>query len=250
MVDITPPAAASTPTSPTDERFTEGIVRRLPFEALSPASTVNPNAADPIDNRIHNGVRWAPSVGQPTRPPTPPAAITARQPSRTSIADSPPTPLEIFNNGANASPAVLPSSDEATREPITLRWPPRLVHLEDIPQQRRRLISDSILETFNISTPRPFQFEAINHCTFNDDTFLSICRGTADGKSLVPKTLTILRRGIALIMVPLVGLGTDQVEKAYLEDHGIESYHVDEHKRHDGVMLMRRLKSASIDELK
>ena len=211
---------------------------------------MNSPAADRIDNRIHNGVRWAPSVGQLTRPPTPSAELTARQPSRPSIADSPPTPLEINNNGANASPAVLPSSDEATREPIVLRSPPPLVRLEDIPQQRQRLLRASILETFNISTPRPFQLEAINHCTFNDDTFISICRGTADGKSLVPQTLTILRRGIAIIMVPLVGLGTDQVEKAYLEDHGIESYHVDEHKRQDGVMPMRRLKSATIDELK
>ena len=244
MADITPAAAAPAPTSPTDQRSPQGIVLRLPFEAFSPGPA-SANDADPIDNRIHNGVQWAPSVGQPTRPPSPSAAIPSRQPTHTSIAHSPTAPLGILN-GANASPA----SGETLRQPITWRSPPPLVRVDDIPHQRRRLISDAILQTFNISTPRPFQLEAIHHCTFNDDTCISICRGTADGKSLVPKTLTILRRGIALILVPLVGLGTDQVEKAHLEEHGIESYHVDEHKRHDGVMLMRRLKSATMDELK
>ena len=246
MADITPSAAALTPTSPTDQRSPQGIVLRLPFEALTPApAPASANDADPIDYRIHDGVRRAPSVGQPTRPPSPSAATPSRQPTHASIADSPTAPLGTFD-GANASPP----SDETLRQPIARRSPPPLVRLDHIPLQRRRLISDSILQTFNISTPRPFQLEAIHHCTFNDDTCLSICRGTADGKSLVPKTLTILRRGIALILVPLVGLGTDQVEKAYLEEHGIESYHVDEHKRHDGVMLMRRLKSATMDELK
>ena len=245
MADITPAAAAPTsaaptPTSRTDQRSPQGIVLRLPFEALTPAPA-SANDADPINN----GVRWAPSVRPSMRPPTPSAALQSSQPTRTSSADSPPDPLGIFN-GANASPP----SDETSRLPITLRSPPPLVRLDDIPHQRRRLICESILQTFNISTPRPFQLEAIHHCTFNDDTCISICRGTADGKSLVPKTLTILRRGIALIMVPLVGLGTDQVEKAYLEEHGIESYHVDELKHHDGVMLNRRLKSATMDELK
>ena len=130
MVDITPAAAAPTLTSPTDQRSPQGIVLWLPFEALTPASA---NAANPIDNRIHNGVRWAPSVGQPTRPSTPSAAIPSRQPTRTSIADSPPAPLEILN-GANASPA----SDETLRQTITRRSPPPLVRLDDIAALARK----------------------------------------------------------------------------------------------------------------
>ena len=48
-------------------------------------------------------------------------------------------------------------------------------------------------------------------------------------------------------MVPLVGLGTDQVEKAYLEEHDID---MDEHKQDDERMLMQRLSTATLAELK
>ena len=53
-------------------------------------------------------------------------------------------------------------------------------------------------------------------------------------------------------MASLAWLGTNQVEKVQLMEHGIESYHIDKQKNHDEKRLMRRwrLMSAMHDELK
>ena len=74
-------------------------------------------------------------------------------------------------------------------------------------------------------------------------------RATADGKSLVPQTAALLRKGVAIIMVPLHGLGSNQVEKANIPEQGIEAYHIDEHKRADGSMLRDHLLSLTGDVL-
>ena len=50
-------------------------------------------------------------------------------------------------------------------------------------------------------------------------------------------------------MVPLHGLGSDQVEKANIPDQGIKAYYVDEHKRADAFMLQDRLLSLTNNEL-
>ena len=40
----------------------------------------------------------------------------------------------------------------------------------------------------------------------------------ADGKSLVPLTITTIGRGVAIMLVPLIDLGSDQVGKAIVVD--------------------------------
>jgi superfamily II DNA helicase RecQ len=50
-----------------------------------------------------------------------------------------------------------------------------------------------------------------------------LLRATADGKSLVPLTTSIIRTGVTLVLVPLHGLGSDQVDKATVLDHGVEA---------------------------
>ena len=192
------------------------------------ATTMPPNATPSTSPKITARVRWAAYVHPPAKIIGPSASSREHE-----VADSSSAPV------ASVDTAVAPTRD-----------PPPLVSLSDIPARQQQLLRAAILQTFGIPNPRPFQMEAINHCTFEDDTYISINRGTADGKSLVPQTLSITRRGVAIIMVPLVGLGTDQVEKAQLAEHGIESYHIDEHKRNDEKKLMRRLMSATHDELK
>ena len=248
MSSSTPVTAASlvppTPVS-NDVRTFDDVAVRLPFtdspegyarstDASSSApdhtaaTTMPPNAPPSTSPKISACVRWATFVHPPAEIITP--SVSSRE-----------------HDVANSSSAPVTSADTAV---APTRDPPPLVKIADIPTRIQELLRAAILQTFGIATPRPFQIEAINHCTFEDDTYISINRGTADGKSLVPQTLTITRRGVALIMVPLVGLGTDQVEKAQLVDHGIESYHIDEHKKHDEQRLMRRLLSATADELK
>ena len=48
------------------------------------------------------------------------------------------------------------------------------------------------------------------------------------GKSLVALAIASMRRGVSIIQVPLLGLGTDQVAKAIRVDVNIEAWHIDE----------------------
>ena len=83
-----------------------------------------------------------------------------------------------------------------------------------------------IKDTFHINPPRDYQIEAINHLAFYDDTYLVLVRNTADGKLLVPLTVALLRTGISIIIVPLHGLGSKQVEKSNILELGVEAYYV------------------------
>ena len=124
----------------------------------------------------------------------------------------------------------------------------RILPLEEIPSQHVEIIKDAIQDVYGFSDPRPFQIEAINHLAFDVDSSLVLVRRTADGKSLVPLTVSVLRRGITLVLVPLHGLGSDQVDKATVPAHGIEAYYVDEHKFSHAKMLEQRLRAYSEEE--
>ena len=52
------------------------------------------------------------------------------------------------------------------------------------------------------------------------------------------------------MMVPLHGLGSDQVEKAISKEHGVEAYYVDEHRSEHAQALRRRLMRLSKPESK
>jgi superfamily II DNA helicase RecQ len=51
-------------------------------------------------------------------------------------------------------------------------------------------------------------------------------------------------------MVPLHGLGSDQVDKSTLREKGVNAYYIDQHKRANEAALRRRLEQLSIDEAK
>eukprot|EP00956_Cyclotella_meneghiniana_P015563 scaffold23905_cov26-Cyclotella_meneghiniana.AAC.2 len=104
-----------------------------------------------------------------------------------------------------------------------------LVPSDDIPNRHVTIIKDAIKDVYGFDNPGPFQIKAINHLAFNDDSSLVLIRRTADGKSLVPLTVSVLRGGVTLVLVPLHGLGSDQVDKATVPEHGIEAYYVNEH---------------------
>ena len=126
-----------------------------------------------------------------------------------------------------------------------------LVALPDIPERQLTCIKDAIRTLYpQIENPRDFQLEAINHLTFADDAALILIRRTADGKSLVPLITSVIKGGVSLVLVPLHGLGSDQVDKATVQECGIEAYYVDEHRFAHAKSLMKRLKSFSVDEAK
>ena len=123
-----------------------------------------------------------------------------------------------------------------------------LVPSDDIPNRHVTIIKDTIKDVYGFDNPGPFQIEAINHLAFNDDSSVVLIRRTADGKSLVPLTVSVLRGGVTLVLVPLHGLGSNQVDKAAVLEHGIEAYYVDEHMYGNAKMLEERLAQYSEEE--
>jgi len=132
---------------------------------------------------------------------------------------------------------------------VVHRVSPTLIPFADIPSFRISILRGLIKDAFRIEHPREYQIEAINHLASNDDTYLVLVRKTADGKSLVPLTVALLRPGISITLVPLHGLGSDQVEKSNIPELGVEAYYVDEHKRSDAGALRKRLLSLTKEEL-
>ena len=114
-------------------------------------------------------------------------------------------------------------------------------------QQHVEIIKDAIKDVYGFADPRPFQIEAINHLAFGDNSSLVLVRRTADGKSLVPLTVSILRGGITLVLVPLHGLGSDQVDKATVPCTR-SPYYANEHKFSNAKMLEQRFRAYSEEE--
>lgn len=99
-----------------------------------------------------------------------------------------------------------------------------------MPDEHRDIIVETLCRDWGITSPREFQIEVINRGAFFDDSVMYIVAGTGSGKSAIPLCISSLRRGMTVVLVPLLGLGSDQVAKALFVDRGIEAYHVDEHK--------------------
>ena len=138
-----------------------------------------------------------------------------------------------------------PSDDEDdevianTDTTIDVNRPPIL----GVPSEHRLVIESSMLEDWGITTPRDFQIQAINRAAFINDTVVYIAAKTGSGKSAIPMTVGSLRCGVAIMLVPLIGLGSDQVSKACKFEQNIEAYHLDEHRGDDAHALRTRLES-------
>jgi superfamily II DNA helicase RecQ len=101
----------------------------------------------------------------------------------------------------------------------------------------RRCINDC----WGYDSPRPFQVEAIIDLAVRKRDLFMI-RKTGEGKSIVPLTVAALLRHITIVLVPLIGLGSDQVNQASCLRRRIEAYHLDENKQQDFDALVLRLK--------
>ena len=60
--------------------------------------------------------------------------------------------------------------------------------------------------------------------------------------------MAAVKRKVMVILVPLVGLGSDQVAKSVVSDHNVEAYHVDEHKGQDAYDLRDCLLRLRMDD--
>jgi len=105
-----------------------------------------------------------------------------------------------------------------------------------VPQQAPRT-------DWGIQYPREFQIRAIHHIAFQHDQILYLVAKSGSGKSAIPLKIGSLQTGVTLSMVPLVGLGSDQVNNSRNSTNSIEAYHLDENRGGDGYALRRRLLS-------
>jgi hypothetical protein len=112
-----------------------------------------------------------------------------------------------------------------------------------IPQRRRDIIINTMKKVWKIDCPREFQIQAIYLMVYCREQVLYLIRKTGEGKSIVFLTIATLLRGITIVLVPLIGLGSDQVTKSINLSHRVESYHVDENKEASFTLLRKRLLS-------
>ena len=98
-----------------------------------------------------------------------------------------------------------------------------------IPIAHRRVIL-SALTSMNIRFPRKFQVNAIHQAAFDSASVTVVVAKTGSGKTAVPLTVGLLRRGVSIVLVPLIGLGATMVDSVADFDRGIEAYHLEEYK--------------------
>jgi hypothetical protein len=112
-----------------------------------------------------------------------------------------------------------------------------------LPDEAKQIIMSTIVAISSIRSPCPFQVFAIYCMVFMCSQVLCLIRKMGGGKSLVIITTAAMLRGVTIMMVPLIGLGSDQVNKAANIGQRIEAYHVDENVGNNFLCLMKRLLS-------
>ncbi|EJK72554.1 hypothetical protein THAOC_05904, partial [Thalassiosira oceanica] len=105
------------------------------------------------------------------------------------------------------------------------------------------IVEEAMKKNWGIDEPHSFQVRAIHEGSFKDGRVIHVWAKTGSGKSAIPLTISSLRRGITIVLVPLLGLGSDQAAKSDGVGTNIESYHVDEYQGEDANMLRARLLS-------
>ena len=99
--------------------------------------------------------------------------------------------------------------------------------VDGVDPDHEKIIRQVMLDDWGIRHPREFQIRAVASLAFQRDRLLFLIAKTGSGKSAVPLAVGALQSGITLTMVPLVGLGSDQVSKSTNEANFIEAYHLD-----------------------
>jgi superfamily II DNA helicase RecQ len=71
---------------------------------------------------------------------------------------------------------------------------------------------------------------------------------TGSGKSAIPLTVGTLLTGVVITLVPLVGLGSNQVSKSCNAANYVEAYHVAKHRGKDAEKLRYCLDAMTVRE--
>jgi superfamily II DNA helicase RecQ len=161
--------------------------------------------------------------------------------------------VSLTLNESRETVATIPTT--ATTGPHCTNNPPASVqrslvppsnHTDPTTDRQRQLVTHIMLQVWGILAPRHFQVEAVSRLVFHSKTCLFLIRKTGEGKSAVVLTSTTLLQGITLVVVPLLGLGCDQVAKAQRLRYKVESYHLDENRGEDHLAIQRRLLTINV----
>jgi hypothetical protein len=82
-----------------------------------------------------------------------------------------------------------------------------------------------LLDDWGILYPHKCQIGAIHNIVFHCNQIVHLIAKMGSGKFVVPLTIGSLQTGVMVTMVPLIGLGSDQVKNGSNEDNLIKAYH-------------------------
>ena len=119
-----------------------------------------------------------------------------------------------------------------------------------IPPGKEIAIRRMLERVWECDSPRSYQLEALYHLLFKKEMeMMYLIRKTGEGKSLVLLGMATLMKGVTLSMVPLLGLGSDQSQKASETSFiGFEAHHIDEYRDEVADKLMSQLKKYSSEQ--
>ena len=86
--------------------------------------------------------------------------------------------------------------------------------IKDVPELHRNIIEHAMNVDWDIDSPWDFQVVSVNEGGFQVNMIMYLISKIGSGKSAVPLTIATIQRGITIVVVQLLGLGSDQVKKA------------------------------------
>ena len=111
----------------------------------------------------------------------------------------------VENSESSAGPSDNPTINAASTTTY-------FYSIEDVPPLNQCIIKEPMGLYWDIDSPRDFQVVPIDQGTFDDDTIMYLISRTVSDKSALPITIDMLRRGVTVVIVTLLGLGSDQVK--------------------------------------
>jgi superfamily II DNA helicase RecQ len=128
----------------------------------------------------------------------------------------------------------MPHRMPPTREPASV-----YSGIPDAPPGVLDDIRAMLTEAWNIQEPKEWQLQAIFAMTYGlDRAFLCLLLvwRTGDGKSLVIYGLATLLRGVTIVMVPILVLGSDQVSSVWSMANPLAAVYA-EHLDYEGCSM-------------
>ena len=83
-----------------------------------------------------------------------------------------------------------------------------------VPDRWREVIVAMLSFVWSVLEPRIFQVFALYYMVFLSNQLIYLIRKTGEGKSMIILGAATMRRGVTVVLVPLIGLGSDQVNKS------------------------------------